>query len=479
VTIDGVTFTGDTVAGGTGFQNGQGQGGALFLMGGGTFGETVDAGQTATLASTVASDGAVALDKTGAGTLVVSAASTFSGLTVDGGKLQVDADLSGQAAAVSSGGTLAGSGTVGAVTVASGGALSPGDSPGTLNTGDLSLAAGATLAEEVDGTGAGQFDVVAVTGAVGLGGATLSLSLGGGFSASVGDSFTIVANDGADAVTGTFAGLAQNATVSAGGYVFTISYVGGDGNDVTLTAQAPPQPPSHPGPGSAPAEGADGFLAVGMGARFTAGDGPDTILGFGQNTLNAGGGDDEIIARGSDNVLSGGAGSDFINGSPGFDAINGNQGDDIINGGSGGGDWLLGGQGNDDITASAGDNLLQGNLGNDTLHGGTGADTLRGGQGDDLVIGGSGDNWISGDLGNDTLTGGAGADVFHVSPGTGADIVTDFSLAQGDRVQVDVGLSWSLTQSGDNAVVGFSDGSSLTLEGVSVANLPSGWIFSL
>ena len=41
---------------------------------------------------------------------------------------------------------------------------------------------------------------------------------------------------GADAVVGTFAGLAEGATVSVAGNTYQISYVGGTGNDVVLTA---------------------------------------------------------------------------------------------------------------------------------------------------------------------------------------------------------------------------------------------------
>src|SRR5205823_4897796 len=40
---------------------------------------------------------------------------------------------------------------------------------------------------------------------------------------------------GSDAIAGTFAGLAEGATVNLGGEPFHISYAGGDGNDVTLT----------------------------------------------------------------------------------------------------------------------------------------------------------------------------------------------------------------------------------------------------
>jgi hypothetical protein len=46
---------------------------------------------------------------------------------------------------------------------------------------------------------------------------------------------TLIDNDGTDAVSGTFAGLPQNAVVTAGGARYRISYTGGTGNDVTLT----------------------------------------------------------------------------------------------------------------------------------------------------------------------------------------------------------------------------------------------------
>jgi Dockerin type I domain len=61
------------------------------------------------------------------------------------------------------------------------------------------------------------------------------LALTVGFTPTVGNTFIILDNEGLDAVTGTFAGLAQGATVSAGGQSFTISYTGGSGNDVVLT----------------------------------------------------------------------------------------------------------------------------------------------------------------------------------------------------------------------------------------------------
>ena len=57
-----------------------------------------------------------------------------------------------------------------------------------------------------------------------------------------GTQFVLIDNDGATPVTGTFAGLAEGATVTIGGIDFTISYKGLDGltgNDVVLTEVTP------------------------------------------------------------------------------------------------------------------------------------------------------------------------------------------------------------------------------------------------
>jgi len=103
----------------------------------------------------------------------------------------------------------------------------------------LNLAAGSTLTVEINGTTAGaQYDQVNVTGGVSLGNATLNVVLGSAPSA--GETFTIIANDLSDAVVGTFSGLPEGSIFIIGASRFRISYVGGSGNDVTLTAIAPP-----------------------------------------------------------------------------------------------------------------------------------------------------------------------------------------------------------------------------------------------
>jgi hypothetical protein len=81
-----------------------------------------------------------------------------------------------------------------------------------------------------------QHDVLAVTGQVTLAG---SLEIVSSFLAAENDHFVIVANDGADPIIGTFANLAEGAIVAGGARFFAISYHGGDGNDVDLTALAP------------------------------------------------------------------------------------------------------------------------------------------------------------------------------------------------------------------------------------------------
>jgi fibronectin-binding autotransporter adhesin len=140
---------------------------------------------------------------------------------------------------VSSNGILKGTGTVGSVQVLAGGRVEPGNSPGCLNTGNLGLASGTTYAIEINGaTVCTQYDRTNVTGTVSLGGATLSITKDSGYSPIAGASFTIIQNDGSDAVSGTFAGLAEGATFENNGVSYRISYAGGDGNDVVLTVGA-------------------------------------------------------------------------------------------------------------------------------------------------------------------------------------------------------------------------------------------------
>lgn len=197
-----------------------GPSGASVVLGGGTL--TVgDATPTTTFGGVIS--GAGGLTKQGAGTLVLSGANTFTGTTT------VNA------------GTLGGTGGVaGPLTIASGGSVAPGNSVGTLSSGDLDLQSGGTYSLELDPTnsgGLGTTDVLNVTGGVTLAG-NLAISLLS--TPTNGQQFTIILNDGTgDAVTGTFANAG---TLTAGGWNFAVNLAGGDGNEVVLTASPVPEP---------------------------------------------------------------------------------------------------------------------------------------------------------------------------------------------------------------------------------------------
>ncbi len=176
------------------------------------------------------------LIKTGAGTLTLSNTDTYFGsTTVDLGKLVVNGQLLDTAVTVNGGGTLSGDGNVPATTVQSGGVLSPGDSPGTLTVGSLSLVTGSTFNEELGGKTAGtRYDqtVIPAGGSVALDNSTLNISFLGGFRPTVGQQFTIIKNQSGTSVVGTFA---QGSTYTFDGYLFGINYAGGAGDDVVLT----------------------------------------------------------------------------------------------------------------------------------------------------------------------------------------------------------------------------------------------------
>jgi Ca2+-binding RTX toxin-like protein len=354
---------------------------------------------------------------------------------------------------IASGATLTGTGTVGVLNVH--GTLAPGASPGILRTGQLTFGSTGVFAVEIGGVTAGQYDQVQVTGTVALSGA-LNVTLFGGFTPSANGSYVLIDNDGADAVSGTFTGLAQGATVTVGAVKFAISYVGGDGNDVVLTYTAPPAPqPPEPAPNT-PTPGADVLSLPAAGGQMLALVGDDTVTGgAGADYIHGNQGDDQIVAGGGADTVLGGQGSDFIQGNQGSDLLFGDLGDDS----------LMGGQGDDYIHGNQGRDVLLGDLGNDTL---------LGGQGEDVIAGGEGNDYLSGDLGDDVLTGGGGADVFNFVLGQGRDVVTDFG--QGDHIQLSVGqaanfqaLAAKMSMAGADTVISLG-AETIVLAGVQMAS---------
>jgi autotransporter-associated beta strand protein len=158
-------------------------------------------------------------------------------------------------------GTLGGTGILpGSITVNNTGTLAPGNGAGIFATNaSLTLAAGSTVSLELD-HGGGPTPVAGVdydqmkvgsgtgptsTGAVNLGGGALVLTIGTGVQ--VNDIFFVILNDGTDAVTGTFNGLAQGAQFSVSGQTFRISYTADSvagteigGNDIALVVVPEP-----------------------------------------------------------------------------------------------------------------------------------------------------------------------------------------------------------------------------------------------
>ena len=96
------------------------------------------------------------------------------------------------------------------------------------------------------------------------------------------------------------------------------------------------------------------------------------------------------------------------------------------------------------------------------INGGGTAETLTGTIGADLIDGGLGDDILIGSAGGDTLTGGAGSDRFSYALASHSslnylDIITDFSLADGDEIDFSaLGLAGGITDGG--MVSGFGHG---------------------
>jgi autotransporter-associated beta strand protein len=175
--------------------------------------------ESGTLQNIATINGTGGLIKTTTGTLALSGTHTYPGVTT-----------------VSSG-TLALSGTLAGALTVNNGTLAPRGLPATANA--LTLNAGGTFQARINGTTAGaQYDQLAVAGSVTLGG-LLDLVAGPGLAA--GTSFRVLHKTSAGAISGIFTGKPEGSVFNEDGYTWIISYLGGGGNDVTLTLPTPLQ----------------------------------------------------------------------------------------------------------------------------------------------------------------------------------------------------------------------------------------------
>ena len=88
------------------------------------------------------------------------------------------------------------------------------------------------------------------------------------------------------------------------------------------------------------------------------------------------------------------------------------------------------------------------------------------GAGNDTLIGGGGRDQLNGGDGNDTLTGGGGGDRFTFSsrldPVANRDTITDFSISDGDRIELKNTVFPALTTTGILAASAFFMGGAAT-----------------
>jgi fibronectin-binding autotransporter adhesin len=160
--------------------------------------------------------------KLGGGTWTLNGNNTYSGhTTVSAGTLTVNGSQPQSDTTVNTA-TLGGDGVVGDLDVF--GNLRPGSSPAIFTTSNFVFHSSASdFFVELNGTTPGTgYDQVKARGSVLLSNATLHATLG--FQSAISNTFTIIDNDGAEAVTNAYNGLAEGATLNISGVPFKISY---------------------------------------------------------------------------------------------------------------------------------------------------------------------------------------------------------------------------------------------------------------
>jgi len=201
---------------------------------------------------------------------------------------------------------------------------------------------------------------------------------------------------------------------------------------------------------------ANSFTGGGGNDTLNTGAGNDTLIGSaGNDTLIGGAGNDSYsfdtdLALGTDTLNEAGGGVDTLNfGATTTRSVAVNLGlatSQVVNAGL---SLTLG-------SATTFENVIGGNLA-DTLTGNTLANNLNGGGGNDTINGGGG---------NDTLTGGAGADRFRfattLNATTNRDVISDFSIAQMDTIELENAVFTAFTTTGTLAAPAFFIGAAAT-----------------
>lgn len=179
--------------------------------------------------------GTGALQKNGNGVWTLTGNNTYTGTTtINGdGALIVNGSQPQSHVTITDDATLGGNGTVGNINCL--GSVSPGASPGILTSSNTFFGPGTFFNVEINSLSPGSYDRLSVRGTNNISGATLNVTVDPFFAATEGNEFIILANDGGEAITGTFVGLPNGSHFTEGAFRFRINYNGGTGNDVVLT----------------------------------------------------------------------------------------------------------------------------------------------------------------------------------------------------------------------------------------------------
>lgn len=261
--------------------------------------------------------------------------------------------------------------------------------------------------------------------------------------------------------------------------------------------------------------------------RLIGHGGDDTIRGWAENDRIEGrAGDDRLFGDEGTDVILGGDGRDLIDGGEGSDTLYGENGNDTLLGGTDAiTDFLYGGNGDDWLDGGPGYDVMYGGPGNDVFVasqqveaifenpgegwdvvialGGSGfvlpdhveelvlfgpltgtgnalSNRITGSAGAERLVGKDGNDTLAGGAGNDTMWGDGGADSFVFGPGSGVDVIRDFTPGQ-DRILLQglgfgsfAGVMAATRDAAGGAIIDFSPVDAVQLTGVAKAALLAG-----